>query len=46
MANLLYHAKHNVLIHAKPGALFSRKKADAWTAPDKLIVEAAQEIEL
>jgi len=42
----LIGAKHNIPIHLKPGALFSRKKADKWDAPDKLIVEPGQEIEL
>jgi 3-oxoacyl-[acyl-carrier protein] reductase len=39
-------AKHNIPIHLKPGALFDRKKADKWDAPNKLIVEPGQEIEL
>ena len=39
-------AKHNIIIHLKPGALFSRKKAEQWTAPNKLIIEPGQEIEL
>ena len=39
-------AKHNIIIHVKPGALFSRKKADKWDAPDKLIIEPGQEIDL
>jgi L-ascorbate metabolism protein UlaG (beta-lactamase superfamily) len=42
----LIGAKRNIPIHLKPGALFSRKKADKWTAPDKLIVEPGQEIAL
>ena len=39
-------AKHNIIIHLKPGALFDRKKAEKWDAPDKLIVEPDQEIAL
>ena len=39
-------AKHNIPIHIKPGALFDRKKADKWDAPNKLILEPGQEIEL
>ena len=39
-------AKHNIIIHLKPGALFSRKKAERWDAPNKLIIEPGQEVEL
>jgi hypothetical protein len=39
-------AKHNIPIHLKPGALFDRKKADKWDAPNKLIVEPGLEIAL
>jgi L-ascorbate metabolism protein UlaG (beta-lactamase superfamily) len=39
-------AKRNIPIHLKPGALFDRAKADEWDAPNKLIVEPGQEIEL
>ena len=42
----LIGAKHNIIIHLKPGVLFDRKKAEKWDAPDKLIVEPGQEIEL
>jgi L-ascorbate metabolism protein UlaG (beta-lactamase superfamily) len=42
----LVGAKHNILIHLKPGALFDRKKAEKWDAPNKLIVEPGEEIEL
>jgi len=38
-------AKHNILIHLKPGQSY-REKAEKWTAPNKLIVEPGQEIEL
>jgi len=39
-------AKHNIIIHLKPMALFDRGKAEKWTAPNKLIIEPEQEIEL
>jgi L-ascorbate metabolism protein UlaG (beta-lactamase superfamily) len=42
----MVEAKHNIPIHLKPGALFDREKADQWDAPNKLIVEPGQEIEL
>jgi L-ascorbate metabolism protein UlaG (beta-lactamase superfamily) len=42
----LIKAKHNIIVHLKPGALFDRKKADMWNAPNKLIVEPGQEIVL
>jgi L-ascorbate metabolism protein UlaG (beta-lactamase superfamily) len=42
----LVGAKHNIPIHLKPGSLFDRKSADEWDAPNKLIVEPEQEIEL
>jgi L-ascorbate metabolism protein UlaG (beta-lactamase superfamily) len=42
----LIGAKHNTIIHLKPGALFDRKKAEKWNAPNKLIVEPGQEIDL
>ncbi|MDR3278952.1 MAG: MBL fold metallo-hydrolase [Synergistaceae bacterium] len=42
----LVGAKHNIPVHLKPGALFDRTKADKWDAPNKLIVEPRQEIEL
>lgn len=42
----LIGAKHNIIVHLKPGSLFDRAKADKWTAPNKLIVEPGQEIEL
>jgi L-ascorbate metabolism protein UlaG (beta-lactamase superfamily) len=37
-------AKHNIIIHLKPGALFSRKKAEKWDAPNKIIIEPREEI--
>ena len=42
----LVGAKHNIVVHLKPGALFSREKAEKWGAPNKLIVEPGEEIEL
>ncbi len=42
----LIKAKHNIPVHLKPGALFDRKMAEDWNAPDKLIVEPGEEITL
>jgi len=42
----LIGAKHNILVHTKPGFLFSRKKVEKWTAPNKLVIEPGEEIEL
>jgi L-ascorbate metabolism protein UlaG (beta-lactamase superfamily) len=42
----LVGAKHNVIIHLAPGKLFDRAKAERWEAPDKVIVEPGQEIDL
>ena len=39
-------AKHNIIIHLTPGQLFDRPKAEAWTAPNKLIVGDGEEIAL
>ena len=39
-------ARHNIIIHLKPGDLFDRNKAEEWDAPNKLIVEPGQEIAL
>ena len=36
-------AKHNILIHLKPGESI-RKKGEKWAAPNKLIVEPGEEI--
>ena len=38
-------AKHNILIHLKPGESV-RGKFEKWTAPNKLLVEPEEEIEL
>jgi len=42
----LIKAKHNIIIHLKPGELFDRERAEAWSAPNKIIVEPNEEIEL
>ena len=42
----LIGAKHNIIVHIKPGTLFDRKKAESWNAPNKLIIEPGQEIDL
>jgi L-ascorbate metabolism protein UlaG (beta-lactamase superfamily) len=42
----LIGAKHNILIHVKPQALFDREIAEAWDAPNKLIIEPGEEISL
>ncbi|MCL1820057.1 MAG: MBL fold metallo-hydrolase [Oscillospiraceae bacterium] len=38
-------AKHNILIHLKPGESV-RKKGEKWDAPNKLIIEPGQEIDI
>ena len=42
----LIGAKHNIIIHVKPKALFDREIAEKWDAPNKLIVEPNEEISL
>jgi rhodanese-related sulfurtransferase/L-ascorbate metabolism protein UlaG (beta-lactamase superfamily) len=42
----LIGAKHNILVHIKPGALFDRKTAEAWDAPNKIIIEPGEETAL
>ena len=42
----LVGAKHNIMIHVKPGELFDRKRAEKWAAPNKLMIEPGQEISL
>jgi len=42
----LVAAKHNILIHVKPRALFDLEKAQKWAAPNKLIIQPGEEIEL
>jgi L-ascorbate metabolism protein UlaG (beta-lactamase superfamily) len=39
-------AKNNILIHISPSKLFDRVIADKWDAPNKLIIEPGEEIEL
>jgi len=42
----LIGAKHNIPVHMKPGALFDKERAEAFNGPNKLIVQAGEEIEL
>ena len=42
----LVGAKHNSPYHIAPPRLFSNRKAEKWTAPNKLIIEPNKEIEL
>jgi len=42
----LISAKHNIIIHVKPKALFDREIAEKWDAPNKLIIEPNEEITL
>lgn len=42
----LIGARHNIPIHMKPGELFDRAIAEAFTAPNRLILEAGEEIAL
>ena len=42
----LIGARFNVPVHLKPGALFDRKLAEQFTGPDRLIIEAGEEVEL
>ena len=42
----LVGAKHNIIIHLEPSGLFDRAKAEKWDAPNKLIIEPGEEIEL
>ena len=42
----LVGARHNIPIHMKPGALFDRKRAEKWDAPNRLIIEPGEEIQL
>ena len=41
----LIGAKHNILIHLKPGECI-RRKGEKWNAPNKLIIEPGEEVEL
>lgn len=42
----LIKAKHSIPIHMKPGELFDMKQAEKFTAKNRLIVKAGEEIEL
>ena len=42
----LIGAKHNIVVHLKPRALFDRERAELWEAPNKTIVEPGEEIDL
>jgi L-ascorbate metabolism protein UlaG (beta-lactamase superfamily) len=42
----LINAKHNIIIHVKPKALFDRERAEQWDAPNKIIIEPNEEIAL
>ena len=42
----LIGAKHNVPVHMKPGELFDRTIAEQFVAPNRLIIEAGEEIAL
>ena len=42
----LINAKNNIIIHLKPQALFDMEKAEAWGAPNKIIIQPNQEIDL
>jgi L-ascorbate metabolism protein UlaG (beta-lactamase superfamily) len=39
-------AKHNVPVHLKPGELFDREMAEQFNGPNRLIIEAGEEVEL
>ena len=39
-------AKHNVPVHMKPGEFFDRAIAEQFDGPNRLIIEAGEEIEL
>jgi len=42
----LIGARHNVPIHLKPGELFDRTMAEQFAGPNRLIIEAGEEVEL
>jgi len=42
----LIGARHNVPVHLKPGELFDREMAEQFKGPNRLIIEAGEEIEL
>jgi L-ascorbate metabolism protein UlaG (beta-lactamase superfamily) len=39
-------AKHNVPVHLKPGELFDRELAEQFKGPNRLIIEAGEEVDL
>jgi len=39
-------AKHNIIIHLNPEAIFDRERAEACDAPNKIIIEPEQEMSL
>ena len=39
-------ARHNVPVHLKPGELFDREMAESFKGPNRLIIEAGEEINL
>ena len=39
-------AKHNIPVHMKPGALFDRVCAESFNAPNRLILEPGEELNL
>jgi L-ascorbate metabolism protein UlaG (beta-lactamase superfamily) len=42
----LIGARHNVPVHLKPGELFDRALAEQFEGPNRLIIEAGEEVEL
>ena len=42
----MIRANKNIPYHIAPGRLFSNRRAKKWTAPNKLILEPGQEIDL
>ncbi|MCL2470557.1 MAG: MBL fold metallo-hydrolase [Propionibacteriaceae bacterium] len=42
----LIGANHNIPVHIKPGKLFDAERAAQWTAPNRLILQPGDEIEL
>ena len=42
----LINARYNIPVHLKPGELFDRQRAEAFDAPNRLIVAAGEEITL
>ena len=42
----LIGAKHNVPVHLKPGELFDKDMAEQFMGPNRLIIEAGEEVDL